>query len=171
MQNVLFHSDGHNNYHDDSDFFSVYLDIENKEVVKHITHSTRGAGYNSIPVPHVWVGGLDAKQLALVDNVMVEIAKDHIRQSEVFYKGDVVKVIKGRKLPIGTEFVVTGRSEFKDRYGRVCTQYLHGEFGKVSISNCEIVERAFVPEHIKEVVDGLKFDPYKKMNLSFHCRF
>ena len=50
--------------------------------------------------------------------------------------GDTVKVVKGRKLPIGTVWVVDRIYDWKDCYGRVQTTYVVFKDGKkTSIGN------------------------------------
>lgn len=52
--------------------------------------------------------------------------------------GMTVEVFKGRKYPIGTTGVVEGFSEYRDRYGRVCTTYVVTTDGKrIPRENCK----------------------------------
>ena len=54
--------------------------------------------------------------------------------------GDTVKVVKGRKVPLGTVAKVTRVYDYKDRYGRVVAVYAVLDNGmKTSVNNCEIV--------------------------------
>ena len=55
----------------------------------------------------------------------------------VILEGDVIQVIKGRKVPIGTIATVRKKCPFYDKYGRYCTMYLYLDNGmKTSIDNC-----------------------------------
>lgn len=55
--------------------------------------------------------------------------------------GDIVRVVKGRKVPIGTIAKVARTFDYKDKYGRVITTYAVFEDGrKTSVDNLEIVE-------------------------------
>lgn len=55
--------------------------------------------------------------------------------------GDTVKVIKGRKLPVGTIGVVDRFWDYKDRYGRTQTRYIVFSDGtKTNIDNCELIK-------------------------------
>lgn len=55
--------------------------------------------------------------------------------------GDVVEVVKGRKLPIGKVGRVKDIKPYKDRYGRTQTEYVYFEDGeRTSIDNCKIME-------------------------------
>ena len=54
---------------------------------------------------------------------------------------DVVRVFKGRKVPIGTIARVIDKRPYKDRYGRIQTVYAYLDNGmKTSIDNCVLVE-------------------------------
>lgn len=54
--------------------------------------------------------------------------------------GDTVKVVKGRKAPLGTVAKVTRVYDYKDRYGRVVAVYAVLDNGmKTSVYNCEII--------------------------------
>lgn len=63
-----------------------------------------------------------------------------LRFNGVVSIGDTVKVVKGRKVPIGTIAEVVDIRDWKDQYGRVQTRYAYLSNGmKTSTSNCEIV--------------------------------
>lgn len=68
-----------------------------------------------------------------------EIVKNlWLDSKNIIHVGSKVKVIKGRKIPIGTEAVVKSMYDYKDRYGRYVATYLIFENGqKTSILNCE----------------------------------
>ena len=52
--------------------------------------------------------------------------------------GMTVEVFKGRKYPIGTTGVVERFSEYRDRYGRLCTTYVVTTDGKrIPRENCK----------------------------------
>ena len=54
--------------------------------------------------------------------------------------GDEIKVVKGRKVKVGTIATVEKITEWKDTYGRVQTIYAHLSTGeRTSIFNCELV--------------------------------
>lgn len=54
--------------------------------------------------------------------------------------GDVVEVVKGRKIPHGTIGKVVNVYDWRDSYGRIQTTYAVFEDGrKTSVSNCKIV--------------------------------
>lgn len=55
--------------------------------------------------------------------------------------GDVVEVVKGRKLPIGKIGRVKEIKPYKDRYGRWVADYVYFEDGtKTNIDNCKLKE-------------------------------
>lgn len=54
--------------------------------------------------------------------------------------GDMVEVIKGRKVPVGTVARVTDKKPYKDRYGRTQTIYLYFDNGmRTSEDNCKLL--------------------------------
>ena len=69
----------------------------------------------------------------------------------IIHIGSKVKVIKGRKVKIGTEAIVKDMYDYKDKYGRYVTTYLVFEDGqKTSINNCvNITNNIIVMEVIK----------------------
>ncbi len=68
----------------------------------------------------------------------------HVRKVEgIVGEGDTVKVVKGRKIPIGTVAVVESIRPWKDKYGRVQTEYAVFTDGrKTSVNNCVIIKFA-----------------------------
>ena len=59
-----------------------------------------------------------------------------LRSCGVVSPGDVVRVVKGRKVPVGTVGTVARMFDWKDRYGRVQTRYCVLTDGtKVSVDN------------------------------------
>lgn len=55
--------------------------------------------------------------------------------------GDVVEVVKGRKIPIGTIGKVKDIRPYKDRYGRRVADYVYFEDGtRTNIDNCKLRE-------------------------------
>lgn len=73
-----------------------------------------------------------------IDKAVAEIYRKHIG---VIAAGDVVKVVKGRKVKIGTVARVTRVFDYRDQYGRTVATYAVFEDGqKTNVSNCVIVE-------------------------------
>lgn len=72
------------------------------------------------------------------------INKD-VRSAWLHYNGiiqvnDVVEVVKGRKVPIGTIAKVIDKKPYKDRYGRTQVIYLYFDNGmKTNEDNCRLV--------------------------------
>ena len=168
---VLTSRDNEDNGYHDSYFYSVYFDCKKEQFVKHQTHTTAGAGYNPVPSdckPLETLGEADKQEYHRRASV---IARNLIDESMTVFKGDVVQVIKGRKYPKGLEFTVTGRSEYKDRFGRIQTQYLLGEDGvKVSVANCKVLRRAHNEDHIEDIVSSLASRYNASMSLSWFSR-
>jgi len=72
-----------------------------------------------------------------IDNEAANAWRKHIGIVEA---GDTVKVVKGRKVPLGTVAKVTRVYDYKDRYGRAVATYAVFEDGrKTSVYNCEII--------------------------------
>lgn len=70
-----------------------------------------------------------------------EVANAWRKHIGIVGAGDVVRVVKGRKIPIGTIAKVERVFDYKDRYGRVVNTYAVFEDGsKTSVYNCEIIE-------------------------------
>ena len=56
---------------------------------------------------------------------------------------DTVRVVKGRKVPLGTVAKVTAKRPYYDRYNRWVADYLYFDNGmKTNVKNCEFVEVA-----------------------------
>ena len=72
-----------------------------------------------------------------IDEEAADAWRKHIGIVEA---GDTVKVVKGRKVPLGTVAKVTRVYDYKDRYGRVVAVYAVLDNGqKTSVYNCEII--------------------------------
>lgn len=56
--------------------------------------------------------------------------------------GDTIEVVRGRKYPIGTRFIVTGFSEYEPSgcYGHNRTYYCNFEGGRIDKCNVKIVK-------------------------------
>ena len=62
-----------------------------------------------------------------------------LHESGVIQKGDQIKVVKGRKVPIGTVATVKEIKPFYDRYRRWQADYLYLDNGmKTNINNCVV---------------------------------
>lgn len=60
----------------------------------------------------------------------------------VILVNDVVEVVKGRKVPIGTIAKVIDKKPYKDRYGRTQATYLYFDNGmKTNEDNCRLTEQ------------------------------
>lgn len=58
-------------------------------------------------------------------------------------EGDTVKVVKGRKVKVGTVSVVKRTRKVNDRYGRWVADYLIFENGEqTNVENCEVIQYA-----------------------------
>lgn len=69
-----------------------------------------------------------------------EVRKIWLHKNGVILPGDRVKVVKGRKIPKGTEAVVERFFDWKDQYGRVQTRYVIFTDGrKTSVSNLVLI--------------------------------
>ena len=69
-----------------------------------------------------------------------EARRLYLRHMGVISAGDTVKVVKGRKVPVGTVAVVEKLYDWKDQYGRTQTTYAVLDNGmKTSVGNCVLV--------------------------------
>ena len=69
-----------------------------------------------------------------------EARRLYLRHMGVISAGDIVKVVKGRKVPVGTVAVVEKLYDWKDQYGRTQTTYAVLDNGmKTSVGNCVLV--------------------------------
>lgn len=69
-----------------------------------------------------------------------EVRKIWLHNGGVILPGDRVKVVKGRKIPKGTEAVVERFFDWKDQYGRIQTRYAVFTDGrKTSVSNLVLI--------------------------------
>ena len=69
-----------------------------------------------------------------------EVAHLWRKHQGIISAGDTVRVVKGRKIPIGTVAKVSHLFNYNDKYGRWVATYAVFEDGrKTSVSNCEIV--------------------------------
>lgn len=65
----------------------------------------------------------------------------YLHHNGAILEGDTIKVVKGRKVPIGTIAKVRAIYDFHDKYGRFQCRYVYFEGGgKTNIDNCELVE-------------------------------
>lgn len=69
-----------------------------------------------------------------------EIRWLYLHRAGVIQKGDRIKVIKGRKVPIGTVAIVKEIKPFYDRYRRWQADYLYLDNGmKTNVNNCILI--------------------------------
>ena len=62
---------------------------------------------------------------------------EYMHEQGIICEGDIVKVVKGRKVPIGTIAKVKKIYPYKDKYGRVQVYYAYLDNGmKTNIDNC-----------------------------------
>lgn len=67
------------------------------------------------------------------ENVRTQYLHDH----GCILKGDTVKVVKGRKVPIGTVAKVIDKKPYNDAYGRMRAMYLYLDNGmRTNENNC-----------------------------------
>lgn len=72
--------------------------------------------------------------------INAEVAELYRKRSGVIKEGDTVKVVKGRKVPIGTIAVVAKIYPFYDKYHRWQCDYVYFKGGgKTNKANCELI--------------------------------
>ena len=71
-----------------------------------------------------------------------EVRKIWLHDNGIIQIGDAVKVVKGRKVAIGTIAKVVSFSEWKDRYGKAQCTYAHLDNGqRTNVYNCELLNK------------------------------
>lgn len=66
--------------------------------------------------------------------------REWLHYNGVILPGDVVKVVKGRKVPIGTTGTVINKKPYFDRYGRQVATYVYLDNGqRTNENNCVLV--------------------------------
>ena len=69
-----------------------------------------------------------------------EVRRVYLHDNGIILTGDTVKVVKGRKVPIGTIAKVVSLTEYKDRYGRVQCIYANLDNGqRTNVDNCALL--------------------------------
>ena len=69
--------------------------------------------------------------------INVEIRKAWLHEAGVIQVNDTIKVVKGRKVPVGTIAKVINKKPYKDRYGRTQAIYLYLNNGmRTNENNC-----------------------------------
>ena len=64
-----------------------------------------------------------------------------LRNSGIISVGDTVKVVRGRKVKVGTIATVEAIKPYNDRYGRTITNYVYLSTGeRTVVNNCVIYE-------------------------------
>ena len=140
------------NGYDDSDFFAVVYD-EASDSIKHVEYaSTRGWTYmDSATVDATEETKAKARQV-VYRWTLAEIAAAAANAAEEATKGKTVRVVKGRKVPVGTEGTVVWRdtdnyksSQWKTHY-RVGVKDADGKVHFTSEDNVKVVDpQEFMP--------------------------
>ena len=69
--------------------------------------------------------------------INAEIRKAWLHEAGVIQVNDTIKVVKGRKVPVGTIAKVINKKPYKDRYGRTQAIYLYLNNGmRTNENNC-----------------------------------
>ena len=69
-----------------------------------------------------------------------EVRRQYRKDNGIISVGDTVKVVKGRKIPVGTVAVVQEIKPWHDRYGRRQATYLYFTDGtRTNINNCVLM--------------------------------
>ena len=71
-----------------------------------------------------------------------EVRTIWLHDNGIIQTGDTVKVVKGRKVPIGTIAKVVSLTKYKDRYGRFQCIYANLDNGqRTNVYNCELLNK------------------------------
>ena len=66
--------------------------------------------------------------------------REYLHHHGRILEGDTVRVVKGRKVPVGTEATVSFIRPVKDKYGRWVADYLYFTDGqRTNVENCVLV--------------------------------
>ena len=83
----------------------------------------------------------ERKQILRSIPINHEIRKAWLHKAGRILEGDIAKVVKGRKLPIGKVGKVVKIKPYYDRYKRWCCDYVYFDDGtRTNITNCELVQ-------------------------------
>ena len=151
------------NGYDDSDFYAIVWD-EAEQTIKHIEYaSTRGWSYPNGAQVDATPEVKEKAKAYLAKQMLVKLERDNKAQAEMPYVGRKVKVVKGRKIKIGTigevfwfgedQYKASGRNRynrynpyaglvgkfFKDRY-RIGVRYTEDGMVKKDFISAENVE-------------------------------
>ena len=102
---------GEHNYYDDSDFYAIVWDAEAGKAREIEYASTRGWTYGNqatVDATDEVKDAYQAWQKANMERAREELAREEARKPR---KGKTVRVVKGRKIPVGTVGVVFWFSE------------------------------------------------------------
>lgn len=136
---------GEHNYYDDSDFFALVWDAEAGEAREVEYASTRGwtypnrAGVDATPEV---LAAYNAWQTARADAAAKARAE---KEAQTVSRGKVVRVFKGRKVPIGTtgECFWIGRDTYTPRWAppkyRIGIKDAAGNTHWTAADNCQVV--------------------------------
>lgn len=142
------------NGYNDSDFYEVVYDATTDRADQILVDTTRFAAVHGLPERVPATPEIRAKFL-------VALAKQAAKAAETtpVAVGDTVKVTNPRaRNHKGEVFVVTDFSEYRDRYGRSQTTYVHGEGGiRTSVQNVDKISAG--EQGIKNLMDRFKYYP------------
>lgn len=133
------------NYHDDSDFYAIVWNEERQEITTEEYATTRFGGGGSASIDAT--DEVKAKASAWLKKWMIEhIRRESEENAGRVAKGKRVRVVRGRKVPIGTEGVVIWYEHVK--YSYHSSQYRAGirlDDGSVVFTaavNCDVIDPA-----------------------------
>lgn len=139
---------------DDSDFYAIVWD-EDSQSVKNVTYaSTRYWSYDS--------GATVDATPEVIEKALAYVRKNHLaalvaantRQAAVIAKYKKVKVVTGRKIPVGTigDVIWMGPCKFNRNRTNIGIRLLSGEVVFTASTNCEVVN----PEQYLKPMEALE---------------
>ena len=149
LKNIRYikYYEGENNYYDDSNFYSMYLDLKDKKIIKNIWGTTRCAGINNTFVEE---NKLEISDLTIQSDFDLleqiaekEIDKESLLRQIGFKAGETVKVTNTRARKFkGETFKIT---KIQGCYYDRNKTYLFGVDAnnnpiKTSKDNCSLIE-------------------------------
>lgn len=134
---------GEHNYYDDSDFYAIVWNIEKGQPEEIEYASTRGWTDPNRAIVDATPEIVETYNSYLVERSKMLNAWRAEEEAKRVGKGKVVRVVKGRKVPIGTEGKVFWEQEYTYSYNntvlKVGIKTSTGETFFTSANNCEVV--------------------------------
>ena len=152
--------EGENNGYDDSDFFTMFLDLQEKKVVKHIHSTTRCGGH--VAFKHKYVEKYDDLEIIkLAKTFSLEVlSSDYAGRINYTNEGDIVQVTNTRvRKHKGSIFKITSlrkcQFSYGDKFYCLGKDIVTGEDVKTSLDNVTLYKP--LDSKIDRAINGIVF--------------